>query len=178
MRRRAADLPDTSDGNEINMRLWTLHPKYLDPQGLVALWREALLAREVLRGRTRGYRHHPQLLRFRSCVSPRAAINAYLVAIFAEANSRGYRFDRTKLGRAAEVRRLPATDGQLQYEWSWLLRKLRRRSPLVYRRHLEVAAPAAHPIFRLESGPIAAWEHAALPRHAAVSNKFTRERSR
>ena len=26
------------------MRLWTLHPKYLDAAGLVALWREALLA--------------------------------------------------------------------------------------------------------------------------------------
>lgn len=27
------------------MRLWSLHPKHLDPQGLVALWREVLLAR-------------------------------------------------------------------------------------------------------------------------------------
>jgi len=25
------------------MRLWTLHPKYLDARGLVALWREGLL---------------------------------------------------------------------------------------------------------------------------------------
>jgi hypothetical protein len=38
---------------------------YLDGRGLVALWREALLAQAVLRGRTRGYRH-PQLARFRS----------------------------------------------------------------------------------------------------------------
>jgi hypothetical protein len=36
------------------MRLWTLHPKYLDARGLVALWREALLAQKVLRGATRG----------------------------------------------------------------------------------------------------------------------------
>jgi hypothetical protein len=43
------------------MRLWSLHPQYLDPQGLVALWREALLAQAVLRGKTRGYKHHPQL---------------------------------------------------------------------------------------------------------------------
>ncbi len=34
------------------MRLWTLHPKYLDPRGLVALWREALFAQAVLRGWT------------------------------------------------------------------------------------------------------------------------------
>ena len=43
----------------IPMRLWTLHPQYLDPRGLVALWREALLAQKVLLGRTRGYRAHP-----------------------------------------------------------------------------------------------------------------------
>jgi hypothetical protein len=80
------------------MRLWTLHPKYLDVQGLVALWREALLAREILRGRTVGYRQHPQLKRFKSCRSPSSAINGYLAAVYAEAQSRGYRFDRSKLG--------------------------------------------------------------------------------
>jgi len=32
-----------------HMRLWTIHPKYLDRQGLLALWREALLAQKVLR---------------------------------------------------------------------------------------------------------------------------------
>jgi hypothetical protein len=109
------------------MRLWTLHPKYLDAQGLVALWREALLAREVLRGRTRGYRRHPQLMRFRSCASPRAAINRYLALVYAEAHSRGYAFDQSKLGRIGTRERIPVTDGQLQYEWSWLLSKLRRK---------------------------------------------------
>ena len=63
------------------MRLWTLHPKYLDAQGLVALWREGLLARAVLRGMTKGYRHHPQLQRFRAHASPRAAINLYLEGV-------------------------------------------------------------------------------------------------
>ncbi len=144
------------------MRLWTLHPRYLDPQGLVALWREALLAREVLRGRTRGYRQHPQLLRFRSCTSPCAAIDDYLAGVFAEAQSRGYRFDRSKLGRAARVSRITTTDGQLQYEWMWLLSKVRRRSPLVYRRHVEVSMPAVHPLFRVVPGPIAEWERVQL----------------
>ena len=45
------------------MRLWSIHPKYLDPAGLTACWREGLLAREVLCGRTSGYRNHPQLAR-------------------------------------------------------------------------------------------------------------------
>ncbi len=140
------------------MRLWTLHPKYLDAQGLVALWREALLAREVLRGRTVGYRQHPQLKRFRSCRSPRSAINGYLAAVYAEAQSRGYRFDRSKLGHVRSEQRMIATDGQMQYEWSWLLGKLRRRSPIAYRRNLDVSRPAAHPLFRVVTGPIAEWE--------------------
>ena len=141
------------------MRLWTLHPRYLDAQGLVALWRETLLAREVLRGHTSGYRHHPQLRRFRLCATPRSSINRYLAAVGAEAQSRGYNFDRSKLGRNVSVQRIFATDGQLQYEWHWLLEKLRGRSPLVYRHHLEVSVPDVHPLFKIIPGPVAEWEH-------------------
>jgi pyrimidine dimer DNA glycosylase len=140
------------------MRLWSLHPKYLDAQGLVALWREALLAREVLRGRTRGYRHHPQLQRFRSCAAPRSAINSYLALVHAEACRRGYDFDASKLGRAVTKVYIPVSDAQLQYEWRWLLTKLRRRSPALYRRHLKVVRPVEHPLFRQVSGPVADWE--------------------
>jgi hypothetical protein len=140
------------------MRLWTLHPKYLDAQGLVALWREALLAREVLRGRTEGYRRHPQLQRFRSCASPVGAINRYLALVHDEACTRGYKFDRSKLGRGSASLRLPATDGQLCHEWSWLMSKLERRSPALHRRHLDVTDPAAHPLFRVVPGPVAEWE--------------------
>jgi hypothetical protein len=147
------------------MRLWTLHPRYLDAAGLVALWREALLAQAVLRGRTRGYRAHPQLQRFRDCGAPRSAINAYLAAVYAEAASRGYAFDRSKLGRAATGLRIRATRGQLMYEWSWLLRKLERRNPALHRRIRSILAPAAHPLFRVVSGPVAAWER--LPGSAA-----------
>jgi hypothetical protein len=141
------------------MRLWTLHPRYLDAQCLVALWREALLARAVLRGQTKGYRQHPQLKRFRSCASPRTAINRYLALVHAEACARGYDFDRSKLGRVGSTQRIPVTDGQLQYEWRWLLSKLSRRSPSLYRRHLEVGRPIAHSLFRVVPGPIADWEH-------------------
>lgn len=148
------------------MRLWSLHPKYLDAQGLVALWRETLLAREVLRGRTLGYRAHPQLERFRRCASPRSAINRYLSSVYVEARSRGYRFDHSKLGRDHRVPNIPVTDGQLQYEWSWLLGKLRHRSPPVYRDHLGVADPVAHPLFRVVPGPVAEWERSAAARPA------------
>jgi len=72
------------------MRLWSLHPRYLDTQGLVALWREALLARAVLRGETKGYRNHPQLDRFRSHAASVSAINTYLARVYDEAVARGY----------------------------------------------------------------------------------------
>jgi hypothetical protein len=80
------------------VRLWTVHPKYLDARGLVAVWREGLLARAVLRDRTLGYRHHPQLARFRARPDPVACLNAYLRVIYAEALGRGYRFDAAKSG--------------------------------------------------------------------------------
>ena len=140
------------------MRLWTLHPKYLDGLGLVSVWREALLAREVLRGRTRGYRHHPQLQRFRACEFPRSAINAYLVAVYAEALCRGYEFDRSKLARVITIQQLVATNEQLNYEWDWLLHKLQRRNLPLYRRHRAVPLPDAHPLFLVVRGPVCEWE--------------------
>jgi hypothetical protein len=140
------------------MRLWSLHPRYLDAQGLVALWREALLARAVLRGHTRGYRHHPQLHRFRDCDAPLSAINAYLRAVHEEATLRGYDFDRGKLARAPVVQRLVVTEGQLAHEWAWLLRKLRGRAPRLHREHRSVATPDVHPLFDLRPGPRAGWE--------------------
>jgi len=140
------------------MRLWTLHPRHLDARGLVALWREGLLARAVLRGRTRGYRRHPQLERFRAQARPVAAINTYLAGVLAEARRRGYRFDaRLVRGPRISGGRIRVTTGQLQYEWSHLLRKLRARSPAMYRAARGLT-PRAHGLFRLTPGPVALWE--------------------
>lgn len=146
------------------MRLWSLHPKYLDPQGLVALWREALLARAVLRGATRGYRHHPQLQRFRAHGLPKQAISAYLAAVHAEASRRGYRFDRTKVGSVRAIRPMTVTRGQLALEWNHLLRKLRLRSPPLFEKLRHVKRPACHPLLVRVTGPVADWEKASMPR--------------
>lgn len=140
------------------MRLWTVHPRYLDRQGLVALWREGLLARAVLRGETRGYKHHPQLQRFRAHAKPRSAINAYLAAVWQEADSRGYAFDRSRIGPVRAVAPIPCTAGQLEYEWRHLLRKLRARSPAAWRACRAVAEPDPHPLFRIVAGPVEDWE--------------------
>lgn len=140
------------------MRLWTLHPGYLDSRGLVALWREGLLARKVLLGQTRGYRVHPQLVRFRSYAEPLATIDAYLWEVVEEARCRGYRFDETKLEARVEVSHLIATTGQLAYEWSHLMRKLRERDPERAARQAAVERPLSHPNFVIEEGAVADWE--------------------
>jgi Pyrimidine dimer DNA glycosylase len=145
------------------MRLWSLHPQYLDPQGLVALWREALLAQAVLRGKTKGYKHHPQLERFASHNSPRLAINTYLASIFEEAERRGYAFDRRKIGPTRAVAQISVSDGQLLLEWQHLLCKLSSRSPGLYAQHRKVSEPAHHPLFRVRPGPVASWERAQAP---------------
>lgn len=142
------------------MRLWSLHPKYLDPQGLVALWREALLAKAVLRGETRGYTHHPQLERFGSHPQPRSAINSYLAAVHAEATRRGYAFDRSKIGPVRNVQPITVSSGQLAYEWQHLQNKLSVRSPAVLAQWNGVATPVCHPLFHPEPGPVASWERA------------------
>jgi hypothetical protein len=112
----------------------------------------------VLHGRTVGYRHHPQLERFRSCSAPQAAIDVYLEGVHVESIARGYDFDRSKFRRAVLRRRIAVTVGQLDYEWNWLMSKLRKRNPALYRRHRLTVQPEVHPLFCLRPGPVAGWE--------------------
>ena len=140
------------------MRLWSLHPCYLDAKGLVALWRESLLARKVLQGKTNGYRYHPQLIRFRSHPRPLDAIDAYLTVILDEAVRRGYRFDGGKFIHKRLQHRIPITSGQLKYERSHLLRKLYKRERRSAIRLRAAKDFVAHPLFKIVHGKIAVWE--------------------
>lgn len=143
------------------MRLWTLHPKYLDQSGLVALWREGLLAQAVLQGKTQGYRRHPQLRRFRLSPSPVGAIAEYLRIVHVESKVRGYRFDAAKISRAKDPGPLTVTRGQLRFEWEHLMTKLRTRAPERATRLATVKRPRAHPLFRVVPGGIPEWERGA-----------------
>lgn len=140
------------------MRLWTLHPRYLDAKGLVALWREALLAQAVLSGKTRGYTRHPQLIRFRSCSAPLASIACYLRTVQAEASVRGYHFDVTKIMTATAAPQIDVTQGQLGYEWDHLAAKLRTRDPSLFQLMGTITHPEPHPLFRIVAGPVETWE--------------------
>jgi hypothetical protein len=140
------------------MRLWTIHPRYLDAQGLVALWREGLLAQKVIAGETRGYTRHPQLTRFRQHPEPLQAIAAFLRDVASEAARRGYQFDETKIRLAPGLLQLEETRGQLHFEWKHLQAKLRGRRPQLYRELKKLAVPEPHPLFRIVPGEVRPWE--------------------
>ena len=151
------------------MRLWSLHPRHLDARGLVALWREGLLARAVLLDETRGYRHHPQLLRFRARRDPIAALDCYLSRVLDEARSRGYGFDASKIVyRRCRHARLLVTTGQLAFEWTHLLGKLAKRDPARWRA-LRRTKPVVHGCFFVVPGPIADWERPSPLRYRTKS---------
>lgn len=140
------------------MRLWTVHPRYLDSKGLVAVWREALLAQKVLAGATQGYRHHPQLIRFQAQSDPAAAIATFLAGLAAEAQKRGYHFDATKISPRRFHGTIPETSGQLAYEWKHLKAKLRTRAPERARDFRGMDLPEPHPLFRIVPGDVQDWE--------------------
>lgn len=147
------------------MRLWSLHPRYLDSKGLTAAWREALLARTVLAGQTHGYRAHPQLVRFAACPAPADAIDIYLAGLHAEACVRGFAFDATKVRIVSSRMRLIVTSGQLDFELRHLRSKLRLRDPGRLRLLPHRGEPIAlHPLFRAVPGPIEDWERGSEPR--------------
>jgi len=140
------------------MRIWSLHPHYLDTKGLIALWREALLAKHVLEGNTKGYKSHPQLERFKSMPDPVSCINQYLMAVSDEAQNRGYNFDQTKIGPVTSPTKILVTKGQIEYEMAHLLNKLSQRNPGKYATLTTPSALMPHPIFNIVEGNIESWE--------------------
>lgn len=142
------------------MRLWSLHPKYLDAKGIVALWREALLAKNVLEGETKGYKRHPQLERFKSYKDPLRAINGFLSCVFIESQTRGYQFDKTKIDFIEDTMLIPITCGQMEYEFEHLKKKLIIRDPEHLRKieRFDKSLLVPNFIFFLVKGGIAEWE--------------------
>jgi len=140
------------------MRLWSIHPSYLDTKALVACWREGLLARKVLQGATTGYRNHPQLDRFKEQVDPLGTLDTYLLAIFEEATKRGYKFKRDKIASRISDHTIEITDGQLRYEFSHLKEKLKKRDREKYDELTNIRSPEPHPMFHVISGEPEKWE--------------------
>ena len=140
------------------MRLWTIHPKYLDRQGLVALWREGLLAQEVLRGNTKGYKNHPQLERFKNHPDQLQAIAYFLYEVLIEAQRRNFHFDETKVFFEKYPKKILTTSGQINFEFNHLLKKLLIRSKQDYDRIASIKAIKSHPFFQVVEGKVEYWE--------------------
>jgi len=142
------------------MRLWTLHPMYLDKIGLVALWREALLAKKVLEGKTKGYRNHPQLIRFKNSNNPLQLINVYLKFIYDEAKNRNYNFDfkKIELEPGLKFQPIDVSEGQLLYEFRHLLAKLKIRCPEHFEKLKNIDKLQSNPVFRIVPGNVELWE--------------------
>jgi hypothetical protein len=140
------------------MRIWSIHPKHLDAKGLVALWRETLLAKNVLEGKTKGYRNHPQLTRFKEVADPVGAICQYLSSVYDEATARGYNFNKEKINVTFKPVEMSVTTGQIAYETAHLLRKLAVRDPNRYEDLKNMPVLTLHPLFKPVDGAVENWE--------------------
>ena len=140
------------------MRIWSLHPKYLDTKGLVALWREALLAKKVLEGSTNGYKNHPQLDRFKSSKFSLEIINQYLSEVFREAQLRNFSFNKSKIDWDFEQHNLSVTNEQLKFERNHLLKKLKKRNPKSHEILYSNSLIDQHPLFKVVVGKVEPWE--------------------
>lgn len=140
------------------MRIWSLHPQYLDAKGLVALWRETLLAKHVLQNKTKGYKNHPQLIRFKRLKNPVDGIDHYLFFVLEEARLRGYNFDNSKIASTFKRSKLTVTKGQMKYESQHLLKKLKTRDPERFDKLKSTRSFKPHPMFRIKEGEIESWE--------------------
>ncbi|WMT50842.1 MAG: pyrimidine dimer DNA glycosylase/endonuclease V [Ferroplasma sp.] len=142
------------------MRLWSIDFSYLDRQGLLACWRESLLARNVLYGLTKGYKNHPQISRFKLSGEPVTAINTYIYYLFLESKERNYSFNESKLEYSMINRdfHIPVTAGQVTYEFKLLLSKLKTRSQENFNRVKGIDRPATCSLFIQVEGNIENWE--------------------
>lgn len=140
------------------MRIWSIHPKYLDSKGIVALWRETLLAQAVLSGKTKGYVNHPQLRRFKENKDPIGCIGKYLNGVLIESENRGYKFSGDKIIRINHDAIISVYDKQVQYEFSHLLKKLAIRDMEKYEQIKSTSNILVHEIFQVVTGNIESWE--------------------
>lgn len=133
------------------MRLWSIHPEYLDRMGFLGLWREALHAQKVLMGQTRGYVNHPQLDRFKRSGQPVPYIVEYLKWIYRESLYRDYKFNAKLITQADNViKPITVSLGQLNYEYDLLLLKVKARDEQWYASEMDILRPdeiVPHPLF-------------------------------
>ena len=168
------------------MRLWSIHPKYLDRMGLLALWREAILAKKILFGEelkpgAQKYINHPHFKRFKPTIGEgwykQACMMVYLKDVYEEGVKRGYKFNkdlalntsvtkifpsRTKLGLGIHI---PVTTGQLMFELELLKEKVSKRDKNWFSNNLSNPSftfPQPNETFLIKFGEKEEWETGKL----------------
>ncbi|MBN1645161.1 hypothetical protein JW851_03960 [Candidatus Woesearchaeota archaeon] len=140
------------------MRLWSIHPKYLDVKGLSGLWRESLLAKKILKGETESHKNHPQLNRFKVLKKPLPAINSYLLYIYKESCDRGYCFNKKNISKPFRKSKLSIKKGQILYEFNLLKKRLKIRAKDKYKELLKIKRIEPNPLFKIIKGSTEDWE--------------------
>ena len=92
-------------------------------------------SQSVLLGKTKGYPHHPQLLRFTADPKPIKMISLYLRYVHTEATQRGYHFNESKITQPLDKisHRIKIPRGQIRYEFMYLMKKIKKRDPKRWR---------------------------------------------
>ena len=86
------------------------------------------------------------------------SINQYLSGVYTEAIKRGYHFNRNKIDWNYKSIKIPVTSGQVEYETSHLLKKLKMRDLSRYNYLIHQKELLTHPIFEIINGVIEEWE--------------------
>ncbi len=137
------------------MKLWSLHPRHMDHTRLLALWRTALAARDIIEGRASDYRVDRSIYRFMGRLDSDRAINTYIYYIWLEAKGRGYRFAREEALKKELIDteiKIPVTSGQLLFEAWKLLTKISQTNPDWISRLAIEKCFEANPVFRVVEG--------------------------
>ena len=140
------------------MKLWTFHPRYLDTCGLTGLWREAIMAQNILiklmQGKLVGYTNHPELNKIRNIgesIFWEGAIRVYLDEIYKESVLRKHSFNQYKI-RASRGFLLNVeiwlSEEQLRQEEETIKERMAVRSPGRYQEVKDLQFEP-HPLFIL-----------------------------
>ena len=116
------------------------------------------MAQKVLLGKTKGYKNHPQLVRFKETENSAEAIANYLRYVADEADKRNYKFNREKIFKNSPCKSIAITEGQLEYEFRHLLSKLKTRDPFLHKKLKSNTKINPHPLFTKVEGGIEKWE--------------------
>lgn len=151
--------------SEAAMRLWSLHPSFLDRQGLLGQWREAIQAKNALLNpdHPSNIWHARQLQRFKESPAPMRNIAIFLHVVADEMILRGYHPNVSLIPYYPEKipHYISVTSGQVDYEIKFLQAKLEKRNPTFLPRLWNIRLlmfNQLNPVFKEVGGDIEPWE--------------------